>query len=294
MTLEAASGRFIHLRIRRQDRPDSKQRWEEFAIPYRPNLNVIACLQYIAAHPVTRDGTLTTPVVYDSNCLEEVCGACTMLINGRTRQACSALIDKLEPTYTCEKGRRDRALFNRGDCSSHPPMHSREAGAADALITLEPLTKFPLVRDLLVDRSRLFSDLKRTTCWVPIDGTYDLGRGPAVSKELQQERYVLSRCISCASCLEACPQYTPINHFVGAAIFSQVKLFNIHPTGKALKDQRLDVMMSEGGIGDCSKAGNCVVVCPKEIPNLESIATIGRQTTVAAIRRFFGGEARNT
>ncbi|HXE54383.1 MAG TPA: 2Fe-2S iron-sulfur cluster-binding protein [Tepidisphaeraceae bacterium] len=289
MTQDSASDRFIHLRIRRQDRPESEARCEEFAIPYRPNLNVIACLQYIAAHPVTRDGTPTTPVVYDSNCLEEVCGACTMRINGRTRQACSALIDKLEPTYVREKGSRDHALFNRVDYSTQPPMHPREGGAAHEPITLEPLSKFPLVRDLLVDRSRLFNDLKRTKCWVPIDGTYDLGPGPEVSKELQEERYVLSRCISCASCLEACPQYTPVNHFVGAAIFSQVKLFNIHPTGKALKDERLDVMMGEGGIGDCSKAGNCVVVCPKEIPNLESIATIGRQTTVAAIKRFFGG-----
>jgi succinate dehydrogenase/fumarate reductase-like Fe-S protein len=71
---------------------------------------------------------------------------------------------------------------------------------------------------------------------------------------------VLSRCISCASCVEACPQCTPVNHFVGAAVFSRVKLFNIHPTGKALKDERLEVMMAECGIGDCSKAGNCVVV----------------------------------
>lgn len=289
MTQEAATDRFIHLRIQRQDRPESEARWEEFAIPYRPNLNVIACLQHIAAHPVTRDGTPTTPVVYDSNCLEEVCGACTMRINGRTRQACSALVDKLEPTYVRERGRRDHALFDRVDYSTQLPMHPREAGAAHEPITLEPLSKFPLVRDLLVDRSRLFNDLKRTKCWVPIDGTYDLGPGPGVSNELQEERYVLSRCISCASCLEACPQYTPVNHFVGAAIFSQVKLFNIHPTGKALKDERLDVMMGEGGIGDCSKAGNCVVVCPKEIPNLESIATIGRQSTVAAIKRFFGG-----
>jgi succinate dehydrogenase / fumarate reductase iron-sulfur subunit len=68
-----------------------------------------------------------------------------------------------------------------------------------------------------------------------------------------------------------------------------VKLFNIHPTGAALKDERLDAMMAEGGIADCSKAGNCVVVCPKNIPNLDSIATVGRQTALAVIRRFFNG-----
>lgn len=288
MSQETPRERRVLLRIRRQDRPDTPPRWEEFAVPHRPNMNIIACLQYIAAHPLTADGRDTTPVVYDSNCLEEVCGACTMLINGRTRQACSALVDKLEPTYTRQKGNSDNAVCNPVDYGTHPPMHQRQGGAMVGPIILEPLTKFPLVRDLFVDRQRLFNDLQRTKCWVPIDGTYVLGPGPAISQELQEQRYALSRCISCASCLEACPQYTPTNHFSGAAIFSQVKLFNIHPTGKGLKDDRLNVMMQEGGITDCSKAGNCVIVCPKDIPNLESIATVGRQVTVQAMRRFFG------
>jgi succinate dehydrogenase / fumarate reductase iron-sulfur subunit len=256
------SREMVVLRIRRQDRPDAAPRWEEFAVPRRPNMNIIACLQHIAANPFTGSGKQTTPVVYDSGCLEEVCGACTMLINGRVRQACSALVDRL------------------GEPSSG-------AGKAGEPITLEPMGKFPLVRDLFVDRQRLFNDLTRAKCWVPIDGTYDLGPGPAVSQELQEERYPLSRCISCGCCLEACPQYTAGNRFVGAAIFSQVKLFNIHPTGVAMKDERLDVMMQEGGIADCSKAGNCVIVCPKNIPNLESIATVGRQTFVRVIKRFF-------
>ena len=252
----------IVLRIRRQDRPDTAARWEEFAVPRRPNINIISCLQYIAAHPITTGGEQTTPVVYDSGCLEEVCGACTMLINGRVRQACSALVDRL------------------GEPSSG-------AGEAGEPITLEPMSKFPLVRDLFVDRQRLFDDLKRAKSWVPIDGTYDLGPGPAVSKALQEERYPLSRCISCGCCLEACPQYTATNQFVGAAIFTQVKLFNTHPTGAALKDERLDVMLADGGIADCSKAGNCVVICPKNIQNLESIATVGRQTFLHAVQRFF-------
>ncbi|HMO26122.1 MAG TPA: succinate dehydrogenase iron-sulfur subunit, partial [Tepidisphaeraceae bacterium] len=154
-------------------------------------------------------------------------------------------------------------------------------------ITLEPMTKFPLVRDLWVDRSRLFNDLKRVKAWVPIDGTYDLDAGPPVSQELQEERYPLSRCISCGCCLEACPQYTPANHFVGAAVISQVRLFNDHPTGAAIKGDRLDVMLEEGGVADCGKAGNCVEVCPKLIPLLESIAVVQRQATWHAIKRFF-------
>ncbi|HEX4123153.1 MAG TPA: succinate dehydrogenase iron-sulfur subunit [Tepidisphaeraceae bacterium] len=243
------------LRIRRQDRPEDAPRWEEFAIPLRPNMNIISALQYIAAHPTTTAGVATTPPVYDSGCLEEVCGACTMVINGRVRQACSALLEKL--------------------------------GAPAQPITLEPMSKFPLVRDLFVDRNRLFNDLKRVKAWVPIDGTYDLGKGPPISQELQEERYPLSRCISCGCCLEACPQYTPVNKFVGAAVISQARLFNDHPTGEELKDDRLEALMGEGGIADCGKAGNCVEVCPKEIPLLESIATVQRQATVYSIKKFF-------
>ena len=245
----------IIIRIRRQDGPDKPQRWEEFSVPWRPNMNVISCLQYIAANPTTTDGRSTTTPVWDSGCLEEVCGACTMVINGRVRQSCSALVD-----HVGEPG--------------HP-------------ITLEPMSKFPIVRDLWVDRSRLFNDLKKVKAWVPIDGTYDLGAGPPISQELQEERYPLSRCITCGCCLEACPQYTPVNEFVGAAVISQVRLFNDHPTGAALKGERLDALMEEGGIADCGKAGNCVEVCPKQIPLLESIAAVQRQATIYTIKRFF-------
>ena len=215
-------------------------------------MNIISALQWIAAHPRTVDGRDTTPPVWDSGCLEEVCGACTMLINGKTRQSCSALVDKLEQP-----------------------------------ITLEPMTKFPLVRDLFVDRQRLFNDFKRVKAWVPIDGTYDLGAGPPMSQEQQEEQYPLSRCIACGCCLEACPQYTPANKFVGAAVISQARRFNEHPIGKALKDERLEVLMDEGGVVDCGKAGNCNEVCPKEIPLLESIAAVQRQATVYSIKKFF-------
>ncbi len=248
----APDDRAVRFRIRRQDGPNQDPRWEEFDVPLRPQMNIISALQWIAAHPTTVEGVKTTTPVWDSGCLEEVCGACTMLINGKTRQSCSALVEKLD----------------------HP-------------ITLEPMTKFPLVRDLFVDRSRLFNDLKRVKAWVPIDGTYDLGPGPPISQYLQEERYPLSRCISCGCCLEACPQYTPTNKFVGAAVISQVRLFNNHPIGKALKSDRLEVMMEEGGVADCGKAGNCVEVCPKDIPLLESIAAVQRQATVYAVKKFF-------
>ncbi len=172
----------VIIKIKRQDTPTSKAYWEEFSVPYRPNMNVISALMDIAAEPSTREGKATTPITYDSNCLEEVCGSCAMLINGKARMACSALIDNLEQP-----------------------------------IRLEPFSKFPVVRDLSVDRSVLFENLKIVKAWVPIDGTYDLGAGPRMSAEEQEIAYPISRCISCCCCMEACPQFNQSTGFVGAA-----------------------------------------------------------------------------
>ncbi|MBI1336633.1 MAG: succinate dehydrogenase iron-sulfur subunit [Phycisphaera sp.] len=253
----------VHFKIKRQDGPDKPAYWQTFDVPYKPNLNVISCLQAIAANPTTSEGQETTVVVWDCNCLEEVCGACTMVINGTARQSCSALIDQ---------------------------MREQGFGSRENPIVLEPMTKFPVVRDLWVDRSRMFKQLLRLKAWVPIDGTHKLGAGPKESPEMQDERYQLSRCMTCGCCLEACPQYLKDNHFIGANAIGQTLYFNEHETGKNLQGERLDVMMEPGGISDCGNAQNCVKVCPKEVPLTLAIAKVGRQVTVHAIKKFFMGK----
>jgi succinate dehydrogenase / fumarate reductase, iron-sulfur subunit len=247
-----ANTKTVLIKIKRQNGPDSNSFWEEFEVSYRPGMNVISALMDIALNPTTRQGKASTPITYDSNCLEEVCGSCTMRINGRVRMACSALIDNLEKP-----------------------------------IRLEPLTKFPVVRDLTVDRSVLFENLKRVKAWVPIDGTYDLGSGPRMLPEEQEAAYPLSRCISCCCCMEACPQFNESTGFVGAAAISQVRLFNTHPTGKALKRERLTALMGDGGIHECGYAQNCVEVCPKDIPLTRSISEVGREVMKQAIGDLF-------
>ena len=234
----------IKLKIKRQDSPEAGARWEEFTVPYRKGENVLTCLMDVQKNPVTAGGKPTTPVVWESNCLEEVCGACTMVINGRVRQGCTALVDKLEQP-----------------------------------ITVQPMTKFPVIRDLMVDRSRMFESLKKVHAWIDIDGTYDLGAGPRVAPEVQDARYVLSTCMTCGCCLEACPQVNSRSNFIGAAALNQVRLFNEHPSGKLHKDVRLEAIMAEGGIADCGNAQNCVEVCPKNIPLTDSIAQLYRETT---------------
>ncbi len=234
----------INLKVKRQDSPEGGSRWEEFTVPYRKGENVLTCLMDVQKNPVTADGKSTTPVVWEANCLEEVCGACSMVINGRVRQGCTALVDKLEQP-----------------------------------ITVQPMTKFPVIRDLMVDRSRMFESLKRVHAWIDIDGTYDLGPGPRVAPGIQDERYVLSTCMTCGCCLEACPQVNSRSSFIGAAALNQVRLFNEHPSGELHKDIRLEAIMGEGGIADCGNAQNCVKVCPKNIPLTDSIARLYRETT---------------
>ena len=100
------------------------------------------------------------------------------------------------------------------------------------MITIEPMSKFPCERDLIVDRSRMFESLKQVKAWIELDGTHELGPGPRESQESQEERYPLSRCMTCGCCLEACPQYSDASPFIGPAALNQVRLFNLHPSGK--------------------------------------------------------------
>jgi succinate dehydrogenase / fumarate reductase iron-sulfur subunit len=242
-----ARERTVKLRIKRQDGPGQASYWQAFEVPWQPQMNVISALMAIQKRPVTAAGDKTTPVVWECVCLEEVCGSCTMVIDGRVRQSCSAMVDAIAPD--------------------------------GQTIVVEPMTKFPVVRDLVVDRSRMFEDLKRVKAWIHLDGSHELGPGPRQSQESQETAYPLSRCMTCGCCLEACPQISPASSFVGPAAISQVRLFNLHPSGKMHASERLDAVMGEGGVEDCGKAQNCAAVCPKEIPLVDSIAAVGRETT---------------
>ncbi len=83
--------------------------------------------------------------------------------------------------------------------------------------------------------------------------------------------------------MEVCPQVNEHNNFMGAAIFNQVRLFNMHPTGAMHAKERIQEVMGHGGIEDCANAQNCVKACPKEIPLTESLAEINRQAWKQAL-----------
>src|SRR3990167_4636725 len=69
------------------------QYWEEFEFERHPRANVISSLMEIQKRPVNRKGETTAPVAWEQGCLEEVCGSCSMLVNNRPRQSCTALIE---------------------------------------------------------------------------------------------------------------------------------------------------------------------------------------------------------
>jgi len=77
--------------------------------------------------------------------------------------------------------------------------------------------------------------------------------------------------------------YIWLRGFIGAAIISQVRLFNMHPTGSMHAKERLRAVMGHEGIEDCANARNCVKACPKEIPLTESLAEINRQAWKQAL-----------
>jgi succinate dehydrogenase / fumarate reductase iron-sulfur subunit len=266
------------VRVLRQDGPGQKGYWQRFRVEHEPDMNCISVLQKIAETATTIDGRRVAPVVWECNCLEEVCGACTMVINGRVRQACTALIDRLLADRPGE-------------------------------IELRPMTKFPVVRDLIVDRSRIFASLEKIKAWVPVDSYLDLGSGPRQSPDVQQLAYLYSKCMSCGCCLEACPQFLKIElkrgpgeteeafharldeannrSFMGAHAIAQVELFNANPIGQTNVAERLDALTAEGGIQVCGNAQNCVKVCPKEIPLTTAIARAGRAATWHTLKTWF-------
>ncbi len=266
------------VRVLRQDMPGQRSYWQEFRVEHEPDMNCISVLEQIAREAVTADGRRVAPVAWECNCLEEVCGACTMLVNGRVRQACTALVD--------------------------PLLRERPSG-----IELRPMTKFPVIRDLVVDRSRIFASLEKIRAWLPVDSYYDLGPGPRQSQERQQLAYEYSKCMSCGCCLEACPQFlkielecrggeTPeqfaarlreanLRAFIGAHAIAQVELFNTNPIGAMNAPERLDALVAEGGIQICGNAQNCVKVCPKGIPLTTAIGRGGRAATLHVLRRWF-------
>lgn len=227
----------IHLKIRRQDSPEGLSYWEEFYVPYEEGMSVIEALRLVGRSPETQEGLPTSPVVWDHNCMQAVCGSCSMIINGKVRLACSTFVEDL-----------------------------------DQPIVLEPMSKFPVFRDLRVDRSAIFEHLKEIKPWVEIDSLFDQDITAYQSSELNAAIRVFSECVMCGSCVESCPEVNERSHFAGAFLVMQAYVANLKDSKNSSLSHRMNFIKGPSGIDGCDNTQNCEKVCPKDIPLNKAIS----------------------
>lgn len=167
------------------------------------------------------DGNEVKPIVWECSCLQKKCGACAMVINDRPALACGVRLRDLKKPE----------------------------------VTLKPLSKFPVVEDLMVDRSIMYENLKEMRVWLENDS-----RNDPVDYEMAYEG---SRCIQCGCCLEVCPNFYPGGVFYGMAAFT--------PTTRLLSeisDEQRKEIYSEYRkhiYNGCGKSLACRNVCPAGI-----------------------------
>lgn len=241
----------VLLKIRRRDEHDESSYWEQFSVPYTAGMTVLDAIRLIDFNPTTTTGDKTAPVAFDCSCSDGMCGACAMTICGRARLACSTPVD----------------------------------ACADPIV-IEPLKKFPVVRDLVVDRSAMFDTLAPASCSIPCDEIEAKSYPRAISKEDTMEMQRFLGCSMCGICIDTCPSTTERAAFTGPFIFPAIYALNLHPTGKMGAPERMDFAMSRRGISDCNAAKNCEMVCPMGIPVPEAISKIGWLALKHGIKRM--------
>lgn len=223
----------MKVRILRQCSPEDKPHWETFDYNGPEDASVAAVLDYINYNDdiETDAGERTTRIIWDCSCLQGICGACAMVINGRPALACETLLRDLN----CDE------------------------------LVLRPLRKFPVIRDLMVDRSSIQENLRKSGMFI---GEYS----GSDSREHEQQ-YSVSKCLKCGLCLEVCPNYTDGKTFFGAAFANDCYVVASRSSGKAGDIRKTYAEHFENG---CSKSLSCMDVCPMKIQTIASIARMNR------------------
>jgi len=230
----------IALKVRRQENPDSPSFYQIFHYEGNPEDSVALVLNRLNNLDSLTDltGRPANRIHWECSCLQKKCGACAMLINGTPRLACLAFLGDLA-------GKR-------------------------RMITLEPLSKFPLISDLKVDRSILFENLKHMKLWLEEDAS--------MNTWTHDSQYQSSRCLMCGCCLEVCPNFRPDGKFAGAAAMTAASRL----MEQAVYDgHRKDLLKKfrQFYFEGCGKALSCQKICPLELP-LEDLLV---QSNAAAI-----------
>jgi succinate dehydrogenase / fumarate reductase, iron-sulfur subunit len=245
----------LTLRIWRQKDADAAGRFVSYPVEgVTPDMSFLEMLDVLNEELTGRG---EQPVAFEHDCREGICGSCGFLINGVPH-------GPRRHTTVCQLHMR---FFKDGDS-----------------LTLEPwrAEAFPVVRDLVVDRSA-FDRIIQAGGFI----TAPMGSAPEaadilVPKEAADTAMDAAACIGCGACVAACPN-------AAAMLFTAAKVTHLNalPQGQPERDARtlnMVAAMSEEDFGSCTNHAECEAVCPKGIP-LEFIAALNRDVLRAAFRR---------
>jgi succinate dehydrogenase / fumarate reductase, iron-sulfur subunit len=196
------------------------------------------------------------PIAFDHDCREGICGTCSMVINGRAH------------------GPRDRTTT----CQ----LHMRSFRDGDEIV-IEPwrATAFPVVKDLVVDRSA-FDRIIATGGFITAPtGSAPDGNAIPVPKENADLAMDAAACIGCGACVAACPNASA-SLFVAATV-AQLALLPQGQPERHLRVRRMVAQMDAEGFGSCTNHGECEAVCPKGI-SVSNIALMNRDYIAASLR----------
>jgi succinate dehydrogenase / fumarate reductase iron-sulfur subunit len=232
----------VTLRVWRQERPEDPGRFETHEVrDIHPDASLLEMMDVLNVELIARG---ERAIAFDHDCREGICGACSMTIDGRPHGPGDRIT-------TCQVYMRQ---FPDG-----------------ATITMEPFraTTFPVIRDLIVDRSAL-DRIQQAGGYTGVDtGPKPEPNSNAVSPEDAEEAIDAAICIGCGACVAACPNGAAML-FTGAKVTHLAKL----PQGQAARYTRVQDMveqMDAEGFGGCTNYGECEAVCPVGI----SIRVIG-------------------
>jgi succinate dehydrogenase / fumarate reductase iron-sulfur subunit len=199
-------------------------------------------------------------IEFDHDCREGICGMCSMTINGIPH-------GPERGTTTCQLHMRH---FQDGQTITIEPWRARP---------------FPVVRDLVVDRSA-FDRVIQAGGFISVrTGSAPDANEIAIPKQVADYAMDAAACIGCGACVAACKNGSAML-FVAA----KASHLNALPQGKVEKDRRVLAMvrtMDGEGFGNCTNFGECSAVCPKEI-SLDHIAHLNRDYLVASVKNYFG------
>ncbi|MGL4631351.1 MAG: succinate dehydrogenase/fumarate reductase iron-sulfur subunit [Leadbetterella sp.] len=195
------------------------------------------------------------PIAFDHDCREGICGMCSMHINGRPH-------GPLQGVTTCQ-------------------LHMRSFKDGDTIV-VEPwrATAFPVVKDLVVDRSA-FDRIISTGGFVSVNtGNAQDANSLPIGKENADKAFAAAACIGCGACVAACKNASAML-FVSAKV-SQLSLLPQGQPERATRAQNMVAQMDAEGFGACTNTGACEAECPKGI-SLENIARLNREYLAGAI-----------